>query len=88
MILSGTSEQPIPLCGWFAGLLMLFRYAPLTFDRVEDFVITSFAVLLCLLQICDFMSDENVKLLCDTFYLKGAKPGIRSRDLLIGKQEC
>ena len=62
MILSGTSEQPIPLCDWFAGLLMLFRYAPLTFDRVEAFDTSSVCTLLPS-RICDFMSGENVKLL-------------------------
>ena len=32
-------------------------------------------VLLCLLSNCDLMSDENVKLLCDTFYLGVPSPG-------------
>ena len=32
-------------------------------------------VLFCLLLDCDWMSDENVKLLCDNFYLGVPSPG-------------
>ena len=55
---------------------MLFRYAPLTCMRpgIFGYLIFRF-VLLCLSPDCDLMSDENVKLLCDTFYLRVPSPG-------------
>ena len=69
-----TYEQTPSQCCWFAGVTAVMLRLRAWGEEFLGTSIFRFA-LFCLSPDCDLMSDENVKLLCDTFYLRVPSPG-------------